>query len=89
MQRCSKQASRFAIEMKEYGVVKVVSLLSSGRHYDGTEGVKRSPRIGDVGTIVHVNAPNESYVVECVNSDGYTVWLADFNHNELEPALEV
>ena len=75
--------------MDEYSVVKVISLLSSDRHYDGTEGVKRSPQIGDIGTIVHVNATNKSYIVECVNSDGYTVWLADFVHDELETVSEV
>ncbi|MEP6787707.1 MAG: DinB family protein [Acidobacteriota bacterium] len=70
--------------MEEYTAVKVVQLQTSTRHVDGTAGVVRQPQFGDVGMIVHVNAPNKSYIVECVNSEGYTVWLADFDSEEIE-----
>jgi hypothetical protein len=74
--------------VKEYDGVRVVRLKTPGRHFDGTENVKRQPEVGDVGTIVHVNAPGENYIVESVDSGGYTVWLADFSFNELEIVLE-
>ncbi len=70
--------------MEELDYVRVTALLSPDRDFDGTEGAKRQPRIGDEGTIVHVYVPGESFVVECVDSDGYTVWLADFVAAELE-----
>ncbi len=71
-----------------YTVVRVAHLAHVTRPWNGTEGVARSPRVGDCGTVVHVYAPNDpntSYSVECVNRDGYTVWLADFAPNEIEP----
>lgn len=70
--------------MKEYSVVKVVRLIVPTRRVDGNEGVTRQPKVGDVGTIVH-DAGN-IFIVECVNSDGYTLWLADFEKDELEEA---
>ena len=73
--------------MEEYDVVRVARLLSNERHLDGTENLVRQPRVGDTGTIVHVNAPGQSYMVESCDADGYTVWLADFERSELEPML--
>jgi len=75
------------MKFKEYDVVKVVSLLTESRRIDGTDSIMRQPKIGDVGTIVNVldDAGYESkYIVESVNQDGMTVWLADFKHSELE-----
>ena len=72
-------------EFHEYDVVRVRQLLQPDRHYDGTQCVKRSPRVGDKGTIVLIPpGTNSWYIVECVNSDGFTVWLADFVTDELE-----
>jgi len=70
--------------MELYSIVRVKTLLSPDRHVHGTESEKRQPKTGDVGTIVHVNAPGHAYVVESVDPYGLTVWLADFVSEELE-----
>jgi hypothetical protein len=75
--------------MEELSVVKVVHLLTEDRHFDGSDRVMRPPQVGDTGTIVHVNAPGKSYIVESVDHDGYTIWLADFDEAELELVEEV
>lgn len=73
--------------LREYDVVRVERLLEADRFYDGTEGAMRPPAVGDVGTICHENDPsdpNGSVVVEMVDEDGNTIWLADFAREELE-----
>jgi hypothetical protein len=75
------------MKFKEYDVVKVVSLLTDSRRIDGTESIMRQPQVGDVGTIVYVlddSGDESKYIVESVDQDGMTVWLADFKHSELE-----
>jgi len=66
----------------ELDVVLVRRLRSTTRPVDGTDGVKRQPRVGDQGTIVHVPGP-QSYVVENADRGGRTIWLADFVEDEL------
>jgi hypothetical protein len=69
----------------EYDVVRVTKLIQPGRHYDGTESVKRAPRVGDEGTIVHFPPQTNSWcIVKYVNHDGLTTWQADFSGDELE-----
>ena len=68
--------------MKELDCVKIVKLLKENRPFDGTENIKQPPKIGDVGIIVHF--ANDFCIVENVDSDGYTIWLADFLVEELE-----
>jgi hypothetical protein len=68
--------------LKELDCVKIVKLLSENRPFDGTEGIKRPPRIGDTGTIVFLE--QNFCIVESVDSEGYTIWLADFLVEELE-----
>jgi len=68
--------------LKEHDCVKIVRLLQANRPFDGTEGVKRPPRVGDIGTIVHL--AQSFCIVESVDSEGYTIWLADFLVEELE-----
>jgi hypothetical protein len=73
----------------KYDIVKVVHLHEVERSVQGSKDVTRQPKVGDVGTIVHV-PPNSDlfdspiYVVECVNDAGMTIWLADFQEDELE-----
>jgi hypothetical protein len=76
-----------SIVFKEMDVVKITALLESNRPYTGTEGVCRAPRIGDLATVVHVLEPGCAFIAEAVDSEGYTLWLADFHVEELE--LEV
>ena len=58
-----------------------------GRSFDGTAGVMREPRIGDIGTIVH-EYDRKAFIVECVDADGLTVWLADFTSDEIEEVAD-
>ena len=72
---------------KEYDTVKINTLKESIREFDGTELVKRPPQIGDEGSIVHILGLKDGevkYVVEAVNEDGETIWVADFWESELE-----
>jgi hypothetical protein len=71
---------------RELDVVEIVKLLTPDRPYCGTEGVSRSPQVGDKGTIVNILSPGEPnmmFDVECVDNDGFTVWLAGFWPEEL------
>ena len=73
--------------MREYGIVRVVRSIQKDREYGGTESVTRAPRIGDVATVCHEYAPGDptaNLAVEMVDSEGYTIWLADFSREELE-----
>jgi hypothetical protein len=73
--------------LKEYDAIKICSLREPNRSYDGTEGIMREPRVGDTGTVVDVlgeHSKGMMYVVECVNPEGNTVWLADFWESELD-----
>ena len=67
----------------EYGVVRVARLLRPDRALQGTPGVCRAPQVGDTGTLVYAYDVT-SFAVECVDTDGMTVWLADFFAEELE-----
>ena len=69
----------------ELDVVVVRSLQSANRRVDGIDGVKRQPRVGDQGTVVHVLGPRD-YIVESVDDAGLTRWLADFVEDELASA---
>ncbi len=73
--------------LKEYDNVRIVRLLTENRHYDGTDGVRRAPEVGDVAMIVHEHDPEDPrgpVAVEKVDPDGSTIWLADFDRDELE-----
>jgi hypothetical protein len=72
--------------LREYDTVRVARLLIPNRPFDGTRSVMRAPAVGDVGTICHESsaADSEAVVVEMVDADGLTIWLADFQRSELE-----
>jgi hypothetical protein len=72
--------------MNELDTVRVVQLLTPNRVFDGTESIRRAPRPGDQGAVVHVHHQNSVpvlYTVEAVDPDGHTLWLADFAPEEL------
>ncbi len=71
--------------IREYDVVRVRSL-------DGCRGCTglgvRAPAIGDTGTVVSLLSADEQsdlYLVECVQPDATTAWLASFPAHALEP----
>jgi hypothetical protein len=71
---------------KEYDEVKIIRLLENNRAFTGIETVSRSPQVGGIGTIAGLDNSTKAYIVEMVNSQGYTIWLANFIPDELEPA---
>jgi len=75
---------------EEYSIVRIVELKTANRPFDGSEMVKKTPKVGDTGTIVHItsNSKENIYIVEKVNSLGQTVWLADFLQDEIELLTE-
>ena len=70
--------------MNEYAVVRVVRLLVPERPVTGSDGLTRQPRVGDVGTIVHVLKADSAYIVECSDDEGQALWIADFDAFEFE-----
>ena len=73
----------------EYDVVRVVKLLEAERSITGSKGSTRQPKVGDMGAVVFVSDSSDFsttpvYIVECVDDAGMTVWLADFQEDELE-----
>lgn len=70
--------------IREYDVVRVLSL-------EGCRGCTdlgaRAPAIGDTGTVVSLlsaDAQSDLYLVECVQPDATTAWLASFPGHALE-----
>jgi hypothetical protein len=63
----------------EYDTVRVIA--TGPRLFEGV----RAPEVGDQGTIVYTGEPASSgpLVVECIGPDGVTLWLSDFQPNEL------
>lgn len=70
----------------EFDTVRVIAVAASSRELDGSGTVRRAPRIGDVGAVVHVLEKQDAVVlvVESVDQDGLTVWVAEFAPHELE-----
>ena len=75
------------VDFREYDVVRVAKLVQADRPFDGTECVRRAPKVGDVATICHEYDPDDPtavVAVEMVDDDGFTVWIADFERTELD-----
>lgn len=73
--------------IREYEVVRVRSL--DGMRHDCAGLGARAPAIGDTGTIVSILSADgvpDMYLVECVQPDATTAWLASFPERALEPA---
>lgn len=73
--------------LREYDIVRVVKLIQDERSFDGSESVRRPPKVGDVGAICHeynTEDKTAAVAVEMVDSNGLTIWLADFERAELE-----
>jgi hypothetical protein len=68
---------------RELDVVRITSIGTVERTVDGSPGVVRQPVIGDLGSIVHVLSPTR-FIVECTDSDGLTLWISDFDLDEVQ-----
>ena len=74
--------------LQQYQLARVVQLRYPLDTYDGWRVNQRPPAIGDMGTIVEIlHAPGlpNKYVVESSDADGITIWLGDFDAEELIP----
>ena len=74
--------------LREYDVVKVIALFEEQRHTIGSDDVTRQPAVGETpAPVVFVYDPKDPaapVIVECVNRQGNTLWLADCLPQELE-----
>ena len=76
------------LELVQYNPVQVIALLFTIDTYDGWRVNQRPPAIGDTGILIEIlegrGFPNK-YVVESSDDEGFTIWLADFDAEELKP----
>ena len=71
--------------LRELDVVRVVALHGRPAEHLTLMHVQRPPRVGDVGTVVERSAGTPArYLVESVTGEGETVWLAEFDPDEVE-----
>lgn len=73
----------------QYAVVSVLEVARVTETYNGWKVNQRSPQVGDVGTIVEILQADglpDHYVVECSDSNGFTIWLGEFLSNEIAPS---
>lgn len=73
--------------IREYDVVRVRSL--DGMRHDCANLGARAPAVGDLGTIVSIldgDDRDETFLVECVQPDATTAWIASFPSHALESA---
>jgi hypothetical protein len=69
---------------KQYSVVRLTKLHKQFNESELTLG-KRTPRIGDVATIVEVyEKPVLGYELECSDGNGMTEWLVSFSPHGAE-----
>jgi hypothetical protein len=86
---CYEQSSQFQCVVVQYGLVRVKVVLRDSEEYDGWKFNQRPPRVGDIGTItdiLHARGVPDHFVVEMSEPDtGKTIWLSEFEKEELEP----
>src|SRR5262245_50936885 len=68
-------------EIPCYTPVRVASLRAGVKHRSSDEFPE--PEIGDEGIVIDVNIHTGCYIIENVRADGNTVWLAEFEADEL------
>ena len=73
----------------DYATVRIVRLRSDVSHapIDSSFDSPALPQRGDEGAVVHRSRPG-FYLVESVQMDGTTDWLAEFAEDELEVIRE-
>ena len=65
-----------------FDTVRVARLLVADREVDGSSAEPPQPRVGEEGSVVEV-VGDDLYLVERVTDDGRTLWLAEFDEQEL------
>ncbi len=87
LDRSASAPGQSAAGVREYDSVRVVRLRTRTRPFDGTAPMARLPRVGDIATVAHEYDPDDpggTVAVEMTDADGSTIWLADFDKDELE-----
>ena len=71
----------------QYEVVRVRKILFPEQDYDDWAVNQRKPQVGDTGILIEIlEAPGlqPRYVVESIGADGMTIFLSDFDAEEIE-----
>ena len=74
--------------LAQYEAVRVRKIRYPDDDYDGWKVNKRKPQAGDTGILIDIlNAANlpPRYVVESSGDDGVTIFLSEFDEDEIEP----
>jgi hypothetical protein len=74
-------------KLERYKQVRVIKLIQKPEAYDGWKLNKRTPQIGDLGTLVDflkVEGLPDMYIVETSDKNGQDIWLSDFYEEEIE-----
>lgn len=75
----------------QYEMVRVRKILYPEQDYDGWELNKRKPEVGDTGTLIDIfemaGLPTR-YVVEFPGADGITIFLSEFDEEEIESIIK-
>ena len=72
----------------QYEEVRVRKILFPGENYDGWMLNQRKPAVGDTGVLIDIlEMPGlpPRYVVESSDADGITIFLSEFDSEEIEP----
>ena len=75
-------------QLIQYETVRVRKILHAEDDYDGWKLNQRKPQVGDTGTLIDIlSVPNLPlrYVVELSGADGVTIFLSEFEEDEIEP----
>lgn len=79
-------------DLVQYGLARVKVVLREPDKYDGSKFNKRPPQVGDIETITDIlqalGAPDHLIVEMLDPSSGTTIWLSEFEREELEPVRE-
>lgn len=73
--------------LRDYQFVRLVRLRDLHRSFEGDEGVRRPPKVGDIATTCperDSGRSDETIPVQMVTQDGATIWRAEFARDEFE-----
>lgn len=69
--------------LHRYNRVRVISILNKASILAETRGQRRSPRVGDIATILDIQDDPLAYDLECSDKSGTTQWEGTFLFNDL------
>jgi hypothetical protein len=85
---CQNEEGGMHTDFQLFSRVRVSRLLAPQRAVSGSGAKTRQPKVGDIGTVVEYfgNIDGATYLVESVDANGETVWMAEFSAQELVAA---